>query len=1257
MLFYVPSRLRRQCNGVALIIVLAFIVLLTGLVVAFFSRASNERQVSNSSASQTSVELFAQGAVDIIVGDLKQEIAAGSVAPFPTPASNVTIYRPKAPATAVAAMVGANASAGTENLVKRSARGAAFYSGSNYDVGSYPPSDRAAAVSTLEPSRNGRSISPARWNKPLLLQKADPASDTDFTPTGATAASSSASAVWANAPDWVLVARDGSNPKALADVILSATKGSAVGARYAYTIYDEGGLLDANVAGYPSKSTPSQTAYKSALAFADLKQLTGISSLSAPDAVIDSLVGWRNYASSSDPSPVIGGTFPSYTWAIANANNYYKSIIGNSTGFLSAANQSVVGGQTDRMFSSRQQLISLLTQGSVTTAADRANIQNALQYLGTFSRDLDQPSLYPEYSGLNQNRSAVRASGTGQIGNSAYQNEASYNPPFLSIRVNTSFTRNDDSTAVVGEPLVKKRFALNRLAWITYKGASSSLSSTDGVAKAYLNEGNLSRSFLDQGTDAKIYQYFGLTRKGGNVVSGYWVYDHGISSDGSVVIGTLAQVRDAKREPDFFELLKAAINVGSVAKATARGGSGGDNCTGGFRDAWDQRVDFQILQIGANIIDQFDPDGYPTHLQLADKAAVLRDFYGKEDLPYLNAIHSVPIRAVAGGDPEGTEMVLDLPSIWNPIDASSNAQASGSLAPSVLRVTVVGGDIYTTVTPSTVKMRLMGNIMLSGTETNRSLGLVSWDSRDATALVFSNNSVLYREPTLLAQPKIPEGSGLALGADYKITTVTTDNGASPVTTTTNTWIAPIKEFGSNKELIGFVVGVAPLKSGTDPLFRMTRNQISNMGKTVRMEWADASGGPWYPYEEVYWDSPFSTVDGFSNPQPALFSNWSSTAKHSQVPYDPRTNRFSSIRGAGAEKPTFVLTNEYQLESIRTGATVGKGAVAGPTGSGFASNSDIPHDNAGWLSKNTWIYPGLSEQNNPKAAYRNGSSGDGVQYYIDPDGIARRAMGAYVPYGTATNGPAAKITIGLPLVSPKRTGESSRPIMLNRPFRTVGELGYVYRDTPWKNIDFFTPESGDNGLLDVFCIAPSDEKPDPLVAGRLNLNTKQKHVLVAMLNGAYRDEFDLSTNNMPSSKQIDTMADALIDRTMNASSAPNKGPLINIGDLVGRYVSGYTNTWGQPYDGFSNDLALPDSEDKNDIVQRFREAPIRALSSVGNTRTWNLLIDVVAQVGRYPRSAKSLGDFLVEGEQRYWVHVAIDRMTGEVIDKQVELVKE
>ena len=52
-----------------------------------------------------------------------------------------------------------------------------------------------------------------------------------------------------------------------------------------------------------------------------------------------------------------------------------------------------------------------------------------------------------------------------------------------------------------------------------------------------------------------------------------------------------------------------------------------------------------------------------------------------------------------------------------------------------------------------------------------------------------------------------------------------------------------------------------------------------------------------------------------------------------------------------------------------------------------------------------------------------------------------------------------------------------------------------------------------------------------------------------------------------------------------------------------------------------------------------------------------MIDLIAQSGRYPPNATSLSQFVVEGEKRYWLHVAIDRFTGEVIDQQLEAVYE
>jgi hypothetical protein len=52
--------------------------------------------------------------------------------------------------------------------------------------------------------------------------------------------------------------------------------------------------------------------------------------------------------------------------------------------------------------------------------------------------------------------------------------------------------------------------------------------------------------------------------------------------------------------------------------------------------------------------------------------------------------------------------------------------------------------------------------------------------------------------------------------------------------------------------------------------------------------------------------------------------------------------------------------------------------------------------------------------------------------------------------------------------------------------------------------------------------------------------------------------------------------------------------------------------------------------------------VRALAELGQTRTWNLLIDVIAQTGHYGPNAQGLTDFIPEGEKRYWLHVALGR---------------
>jgi hypothetical protein len=77
--------------------------------------------------------------------------------------------------------------------------------------------------------------------------------------------------------------------------------------------------------------------------------------------------------------------------------------------------------------------------------------------------------------------------------------------------------------------------------------------------------------------------------------------------------------------------------------------------------------------------------------------------------------------------------------------------------------------------------------------------------------------------------------------------------------------------------------------------------------------------------------------------------------------------------------------------------------------------------------------------------------------------------------------------------------------------------------------------------------------------------------------------------------------------------------------------------------------------KDRKTQRLRESALRALADGGQTRVWNLMFDLVVQSGGFPRNAASLNEFVRESEVRLWVFVAIDRLSGEILEQQTEWV--
>jgi len=638
----VVKRLRARQRGAALIIVLAFVVLFTGLAVAYLSRTTGDRQVAHSSFNQSNVDQLVQSAVDNIIGDLRQEITNGSTAV--AQADGTTLYTPTAAANMVPQRSG-NA-AGAPNLIRRSVQ-------SDSLSGNPAPPSRASAVSsTTDASANGRSISLARWNTHYLLPKANTGNDDPYPPSplGAPFNPYAPNANGFTPPDWVFVTDAGAT-------VNPPLNNSVIG-RYAYAVYAEGGLLDVNVAGYPTGTTPAQSGRKGSVAYANLGALgdTTTTQIRNPDAgglyQVDRLVGWRNYAT-TQPS----NNFPAANFAAnfqtdsTRAAAFFTSVLTNTNGFLSPNPTATPSGRTDQVFVQRQGVIAFRK----AIGSNSSFTANTLQYLTTFSRETNAPSFSP----------ATPAGST--IDYAALANTlTAINPNFLSRRVTASFTRFDGTTAVVGEPLVKTRFPLSRLAWITYKGPSASLPITDPVYTALINAG-VSTTTISAGTATNIQACFGLTFGGGT--GGPWAYSHGAANR----ILRLDEVAAAGREPDFFELLQAGILSGSLGQNTNGGVTGGNV----FPDVHMSNTAHHILSIGAAIIDQADPDSIPMRIQF-NPSGTLWTAYGVENLPYITQMY--PIAGTSPNTPSQWATYL-LFQLWNP------HQNAGVSTPSVrLRV-------------------------------------------------------------------------------------------------------------------------------------------------------------------------------------------------------------------------------------------------------------------------------------------------------------------------------------------------------------------------------------------------------------------------------------------------------------------------------------------------------------------------------------------------------------------------------------------
>jgi hypothetical protein len=823
------------------------------------------------------------------------------------------------------------------------------------------------------------------------------------------------------------------------------------------------------------------------------------------------------------------------------------------------------GTNTDQTFLSRQDLLAFQKQNPAAFPA------SLLPWFTHANFALNQSALAPA-----ANRPKVLALASG--GNDGFGLDDAINPSHLAVRSAIATEINTSTRPTV--PVTARRFPLDRLALVVPNPPHAAL----------------------------VQKYFGLTYS-----AGQWTY-------ADTNIKRLTEVATLNREPNFVELLKGTLPLGSL------GISGIGPTAPGARKALDQSANYHIVQLVANIIDQWDDDSFPTIINFDG-----RQFIGVEDLPRIYYVRgacyhqSIVPPATFSGSPAGPppadfgniyqSVYLQQPVIWNPhaapatppagakpakfrVTATSN-QAVGSTAVDVQCLVYNGaGD------PPVFWAGLPGGPMndfrkANGPDFSNSPGPQRWDATTAyiTFQTTSTGDASFRNPYPLKSPNYPSGSNAAGAQTFPTISPTELNFTDPASQST--------------QAIGFMAGKVWT---TDKCPALDPSLFLHNG--VRYDLQYQSGTSWITYDTMIAE-PRQTQDRSS------FTPLDRRHTTTWFRIDPRTSRLG-IFGTPNFRGWYCDSDKgWTWNNGETGAPDNSGPF--PGNSREIGNASLP----GWNLSNfgSSVYP----------RYFQANINDGNGSYIDADGVTRPAMGA----------DAIGVT-GLPLATPPITGPAtSRPRILNRAFRSVAELGYVFSDIPWRQLDLSHAASANGALLDVFCLHsdPSTHDSPRITRGRVNLNAAPPEVLAALFEGTAKS---VIAGSVISATEALALGKAL--NTWVSSTDPTKGPLRSRSDLVGS-----TTTTGSTFasQGFMSQISTILPADKS--IGETRESVIRALTDSSDTRTWNLMIDLVAQSGEL--GAASLQQFIVRGQVHRWIFLSIDRFTGEILNQSSEYVSE
>jgi len=1068
------------------------------------------------------------------------------------------------------------------------------------------------AISSNATAKNGWRFENARWKASALLTDAQ---------YNAQAASS--------LPQWVYVfgnATASGSGNAPADVI----------GRYAAMVYDLGGLIDINEAGAP-KDVPKGD--KGSVAFADLSAFTGGT-------------GWPE-------------SF--YEWHGGNvtAEDYYGAAAvpyGNST-YIAAVDPKQAGrlaSSSSRLkfgenrFFSRMELIEAGRAGKLGLS------ESLLPLLRTRSEAANRLSV-----------ESLFAYGTNSAIDLAHTDlKAAKDLTFTVSRIDGA---TENYTIKAGQPVIQNRFPLARLRWLADREEDGTPRHQPEIQKYFgLTWDPISKIFIYTSPDGTAAVDKIKTLK-----------DLAIQINGPGPV----------REPDFFEWLKAAINPDSLGQSggtTDRLFATTPIDSRSSAVSWEISKDLHILRIGENIIDQSDPDSIPTGIrsQFTNVDPAPFDSFGQENLPYINEVIATVLRsgdelkgylqfemwnphrnAATGENPpldfQGNRIRdFRVRAIKGDVLMEPMVYVRPKFSPNYYQISSIPG-IAGQEGISYVKNPEWNSLKGIVQESQKNLNATPLDIKDA-AVNFSlgTGGGFFGEPYLVNgnQPNGQDATGEV--------TMTMSGGGFNISLSGLLGATP--EIGKNAMLVSSIHAPNPafdkLKmsdvyaykgAGSPPAWfnkpsgAKSWNAVQFYGDgtggssavTLAVELQDA-GGKWRPcqiynnlclnvrsaeayrLEGVVLSADPSTLleqnwESASDPN-SCFRNWSEwQIRKGYSNTDPRTERFGLSSQSGATPGMGIRTHTDQWQGTGGNTWNLTHGLADAVGKKYGISSTPITEVAAprWFLVNKTATGGAAGSvylSVPADLVLN--SGDsGTHYYQDDDGKTRPADARWVPSDAHP---------ALPVASFAKAAEA-RPIFLNRPFRSVAELGSVFRDIPWKSLDLFSPDSPDRRLLDVFSV-----EDRATVTGKINPNLATDETLKALLRGASLD---------PSSAGASSVANSDADAVASIFSilAPASNPVLSSANMTARLS---TNSVSKPDGGFSP-------------YKTRAENFIRALSSTIDTRNWQLMLDVVAQSGRITPQNGPLTSFVVEGQKRFFVYLTLDRITGEIVDKHIEPVYE